>query len=225
MKYTKLMTLILTAAIAGCAADDPNQRAKTGALIGAVTGAVIGRQASGDKEGAWAGAIAGALAGGAVGNYMDRQQREMEAALAEESRRHDLEIERLKDDSLRINVSNRISFDFDSTRLKPDFEYTLNKVAKVLSEYDQTVVHIIGHTDSTGSEQYNQSLSERRASAVTNYLVPQGVSRDRLRTLGHGESEPIASNASKDGQRKNRRVEILVKPVVQGQEEEAFQAR
>ena len=93
----------------------------------------------------------------------------------------------------------------------------------MLSEYDQTIVHIIGHTDSTGSEQYNQSLSERRAAAVTNYLVSQGVSRDRLRTLGRGESEPIASNATREGQRKNRRVEILVKPVVQGQESEAFQ--
>ncbi|MEE9343254.1 MAG: OmpA family protein [Gammaproteobacteria bacterium] len=225
MRFSYILTPVLALAIAGCATNDPNQRAKTGALIGAVTGAVIGRQASGDKEGAWTGAIAGALAGGAVGNYMDKQQRAMEEALAEEQRRNDLEIQRLQDDSIRINVSNRVSFDFDSAALKPDFEYTLNKVANVLGDYNRTVVHVIGHTDSTGSDRYNQTLSERRAGSVVGYLSNKGINTERLRKEGHGESEPIADNTTESGRRKNRRVEILVKPVVEGQEGRAFQPR
>lgn len=211
--------------LTACAADDPNRRAKTGAAVGAVAGAVLGKQVSGGPKGAITGAVVGAIAGGAVGNYMDRQQREMEAALAEEQARHDLEIQRMQDESLKIDVANEVSFDFDSAALKSAFLPTLDKVAGVLQRFDRSVVHVIGHTDSTGSEAYNQQLSERRARSVADYLATRGVDASRLRTEGRGESEPRESNATEAGRQLNRRVEILVKPVVEGDESNAYQSR
>jgi outer membrane protein OmpA-like peptidoglycan-associated protein len=204
-------------ALTACAADDPNRRAKTGAVVGAVTGAIIGRQVSGDSKGAVAGAIVGGIAGGAVGNYMDRQQQEFEAALAEEQRRHDLEIQRMQDESLKIDVSSEVSFDFDSAALKPAFLPTLDKVSNVLGRYPKTTVTVIGHTDSTGAESYNQRLSERRAESVVAYLSNHGVHSARLQAIGMGESQPRATNATEAGRQLNRRVEILVKPIVEGQ--------
>ena len=224
MKTLKRLTIALIAlSLVACAADDPNRRAKTGAAIGAVTGAIIGKQVSGGRKGAIAGAVIGAIAGGGVGTYMDNQQRDFEAALAEEQRRNDLEIQRLKDDSLKIDVSNEVSFDFDSANLKPAFLPTLDKVADLLQRYDRTVVHVIGHTDSTGSDAYNQQLSERRAHSVADYLSSRGVSRQRLQTEGRGEREPRATNATEAGRQLNRRVEIIIKPIVEGQEQRAYE--
>lgn len=222
MNIKQCLVIGTALSLAACAADDPNQRAKTGAAIGAVTGAIIGKQVSGGKKGAITGAVIGAIAGGGVGTYMDKQQREFEEALEEEQRRNDLEIQRLKDDSLKIDVSNEVSFDFDSARLKPAFLPTLDKVANVLSRYDRSVVHVIGHTDSTGSESYNQQLSERRAHSVVDYLAAHGVDPHRLRTEGRGETEPRDTNATEAGRQLNRRVEILIKPVVEGQEHRAY---
>ena len=203
--------------LTACAADDPNRRAKAGAAVGAITGAILGKQVSGGKKGALAGAIVGGIAGGAVGNYMDQQQRDFEAALAEEQRRNDLEIQRLQDQTLKIDVSNEVSFDFDSASLKPAFLPTLNKVGNILNRYPKTTVTVVGHTDSTGSDAYNQRLSERRAESVANYLAGRGVLRERLHTVGMGESEPRASNATEAGRQLNRRVEILIQPIVEGQ--------
>lgn len=221
MNLKQLLVISMVLSLVACAADDPNQRAKTGAAIGAVTGAIIGKQVSGGKKGAITGAVIGAIAGGGVGTYMDNQQREFEAALEEEQRRNELEIQRLKDDSLKIDVSNEVSFDFDSARLKPAFLPTLDKVADVLARYDRSIVHIIGHTDSTGSESYNQQLSERRANSVVDYLSSHGVDPQRLRAEGRGETEPRDTNATEAGRQLNRRVEILIKPVVEGQEQRA----
>ena len=220
----KLLIIAITAAIAGCAADDPNRRAKTGAAIGAVAGAILGHQVHDDRGRYW-GAAAGALAGAGVGNYMDNQQREFEAALAEEQRRNDLEIQRLADESLKIDVSNEVSFDFGKADLKPAFLPTLDKVADLLHRYDRTVVHVIGHTDNVGSEAYNQGLSERRAQSVVTYLTNRGIPWQRLVTEGRGMREPRASNATEAGRQLNRRVELLIKPVVEGQEERAYQPR
>ncbi|RMG31516.1 MAG: OmpA family protein [Gammaproteobacteria bacterium] len=207
---------------AGCTADDPHRRAKTGAAIGAIAGAVLGHQID-HKSGRFVGAAVGAIAGGLVGNYMDQQQREFEQRLAEERRRHEIEIQRLKDQSLRIRINSEVPFDFDSAAIKPAFRPTLDKVAEILIRYPKTVVHVIGHTDSIGSEAYNQRLSERRAQSVVDYLVARGVPRERLIPIGKGEREPIASNATEAGRQLNRRVEILIKPVVEGQEQKAWQ--
>lgn len=220
----KLFTLsALALALVACSQDDPNRRAKTGAAIGAVAGAVIGHQIDGGS-GKWVGAAVGALAGGGVGHYMDNQQREFEQELAREREAHQLEIERMRDDTLKLTVDNEVSFDFDSAEIKPSFRPSLDKLASVINKYDRTVVHVVGHTDSTGPDDYNQRLSERRAQSVADYLSYQGVNRDRLRTEGRGEREPRESNATEAGRQLNRRVEIFVKPVVEGQEERAYES-
>ena len=116
-----------------------------------------------------------------------------------------------------------MSFDFDSAALKPAFLPTLDKVAGVLQRFDRSVVHIIGYTDSTGTAVYNQVLSERRARSVAGYLGAHGVDPGRLQTEGRGENEPRATNATEAGRQLNRRVEILIKPVVEGDEPRAYE--
>jgi outer membrane protein OmpA-like peptidoglycan-associated protein len=165
----------------------------------------------------------GALTGGAVGNYMDSQQREFEQELASEREANQLEIERLRDDTLKLTVDNEVSFDFDKAAIKPAFEPSLDKLAGVLRKYDRTVVHVIGHTDSTGPDVYNQRLSEQRARNVGDYLVSRGVPRQRVVTEGRGESEPRDTNATEAGRQLNRRVEIFVKPIVEGEEPAAYE--
>ncbi len=225
MRMTASRVALLSAAlvIGGCMQDDPNRRAKTGAAIGAVVGAVVGHQVD-DDAGKWVGAAVGALAGAAVGNYMDNQQREFEQALAEERRLKHLEIERMRDETLKLSLDAEVSFDFDSDHIKHAFEPSLDKLADVLLKYNRTVVHVVGHTDSTGTESYNQRLSERRASSVTDYLKWRGVPNDRLRWEGRGELEPRATNATEAGRQLNRRVEIYVKPIVEGQERRAYES-
>ena len=216
------LVLAVGIALAGCATDDPNKRAKTGAAIGAVAGAVIGHQIN-SSSGKWVGAALGALAGGAVGHYMDNQQAEFEKALAEEQRQNQLEIERLKDDTLKLSLNSEVSFDVDRAEIKYAFEPSLNKLADVLMKYDRTVVHVVGHTDSTGPADYNQRLSEQRARAVVSYLNARGVPMDRLRSEGRGENEPRDTNETAAGRQLNRRVEIYVKPIVEGDEQRAFE--
>lgn len=213
----------VSAALVGCAADDPDRRAKTGAAIGAVAGAVLGHQVDGDSRGRVVGAAVGAVTGAVVGGYMDRQQREFDQALEEERRQNAIEIERMKDDTLKLNLSSEVSFDFDSARIKPAFEPTLDKLGNVINKYDRTIVHVVGHTDSTGADAYNLRLSRQRADAVAGYLLSRGVDGSRVRTEGRGESEPRESNATEAGRQLNRRVEIYLKPVVEGQEAEAYE--
>ncbi len=222
MKKT-ILALTIPLALAGCATDDPHKRAKTGAAIGAVAGAVLGHQIH-DERGRYVGAVAGALTGAAVGNYMDKQQAELERKLAEERRQHEIEIQRINEETLKLNLSSEVTFDVNKAAIKTGFKGSLNKLANTLRDYDKTVVHIIGHTDSTGPASYNQQLSERRADAVKNYLASNGVSPDRIRTEGRGESEPAASNATAEGRQMNRRVEIFLKPVIEGREAQAFES-
>lgn len=222
MKKIMIATAVATL-LTACATDDPHQRAKVGAAVGAVTGAVLGHQIH-DERGRYVGAVAGAIAGASVGNYMDRQQAELEAKLAAERQQHQIEVQRLNDQLLKLNLSSEVTFDYDSDAIKTGFKGSLNKVANVLSDYDRTVVHVIGHTDSTGSDSYNQNLSERRAGSVKNYLTVNGVSGERILTDGRGESEPVATNNTAEGRQMNRRVEIFLKPVIEGSEAQAFQA-
>lgn len=216
-----LCSLLLT--LIACTAADPYQRTKVGAGVGAVTGAVVGHLVN-DDAGKYIGAAVGALAGGAVGNYMDRQQQAFEQALAEEQRRHNLEIQRLQDGSIKLDIPSEISFDFDSAAIKPAFVPSLDKVANIVREYNRTVVHIIGHTDSIGSESYNMNLSQRRAGSVAEFLAVRGIGWQRLRTEGRGEWEPRASNATPAGRQLNRRVEMVIKPVIEGQEQSAYRS-
>ena len=206
----KTLILATALALAACAPDDPNRRAKVGAAVGAVAGAVIGNQARSDR-GKIVGAVAGAAAGAAIGNYMDKQQQALEEQLAAERQAHQIELERVRQDTIKLNLSSEVSFDYNRASLKPSFYPALNKIASVIRQHDKTSVEVIGHTDSRGSEEYNQRLSERRAEAVANYLIGRGVDPSRITTSGRGESEPRATNSTEAGRQLNRRVEIFLR--------------
>lgn len=214
-------TVVTSLALSSCAADDPNKRAKTGAAVGALIGAVAGHQMDG-KSGRYVGAVLGAIAGGAVGNYMDKQQAELERELAAEAARNELNITRLAGDALKIGIASDVSFDVDKSNVLPAALATYTKIANVLKDYDKTVIHVVGHTDSTGSDSYNQGLSERRAGSVASVLINNGVMTDRLLTEGRGEREPIASNADAAGRTRNRRVDVVIKAIVEGNEGAAY---
>lgn len=225
IKSLPKLSLICASAlfVSACASNDSLTRGQAGAAAGAIAGAVLGHQVDGDK-GRFVGAVVGAIAGNAVGRYMDEQQQALERELSREQAADEIRISRLADNSLKLNLSSEVSFDFDSTMIKVDFRDSLNKVANVLADYPGTAVHIIGHTDSVGSEAYNQQLSMRRASSVKGYLVNQGVGSRRTRTQGFGETMPIANNGTDYGRGRNRRVEIYLKPIVEGNETEAFRS-
>lgn len=226
MKSPRLTLIVAALSLtlaSACATDDPNRRAKTGAAVGAIAGGVLGHQAH-SKNGRYVGAVVGALTGAAVGNYMDKQQRELENKLANELRNNQVSVTRLDDNTLRLDVRSEASFNVNSADIQPGFQKSLNSMAGVIGEFDQTAVHVIGHTDSTGSDSYNQQLSEKRATAVTRFLSRSGVDRTRMRFLGKGETLPVADNASSAGRSQNRRVEIYLKPIVEGNENEAYRS-
>jgi len=221
---TAVASVVLTGAlVAGCANDGALSRSQTGAAIGAVAGAVLGHQVDDDK-GRFLGAAVGAIAGNAVGRYMDEQQRELERELSAEQESNEISIARLSEDTLKLDLDSEVSFAFNSSSLNPGFHASLNKLAGVLSDYPNTAVHIVGHTDSVGSEQYNHTLSLRRASSVRTYLTRQGVSEPRTRTEGQGENMPVSDNATEFGRQRNRRVEIYLKTIVEGREANAFRS-
>lgn len=220
-QFRTLVAATALTLVVGCAADDPNRSAKRGALLGAIVGAVIGNQGSSDTQ-RYAGAAVGALAGGAVGSYMDRQRADLENSLASEQRRDELKITEVGNNALKIGIASDATFAVDSAELQSRYRPTYRKIADVLRDYEQTIVHVIGHTDSTGPAEYNMRLSDRRAQSVGLYLRDRGVDGDRLIYDGRGEAESIASNDTAEGRRQNRRVEIVIKPIVEGEEREAY---
>lgn len=213
-----VVTVALTVMLGGCQTLDPytqdekTSNATRGAVIGAIAGAVVGL-ASGDdaverRQRALIGAGVGALAGGAVGYYMDEQEAELRAELQGSG----VSVTRIGD-NITLNMPGNVTFATNSSDLSPAFFDVLTSVSKVLNEYDKTVVEVAGHTDSTGSDSYNQSLSERRSSSVAQYLQSQGVNAQRLITIGLGESMPVADNSTDAGRQANRRVEITMVPI------------
>ena len=180
--------------------------AGTGAAIGGAAGALIGATTK-LKTGKTAliGAGVGALAGGGIGVYMDNQ----EAKLRQRLRNSGVSVTRVGD-SIVLNMPSNITFATDQADVKPQFYDTLNSVALVLQEYDQTEVAVVGHTDADGSDDYNYNLSRQRAASVARYLSSQQLAGDRFSVEGRGEREPIATNASVSGKQKNRRVEITI---------------
>jgi outer membrane protein OmpA-like peptidoglycan-associated protein len=190
-------------------------RAAVGGAIGAVAGGVIGNRL--DKKGSRtggtvAGAVAGAAVGGGLGYLFDKQEKEFEQELANERANNEIEIERVRDDLLKLTLDSEVSFDYDSAAIKPAFQPSLTKLANVLAKYDRNQVTVVGHTDSTGSDAYNQGLSVRRAEAVVGELADRGVPPSMLQATGRGESEPRADNGTEAGRQLNRRVEILIQP-------------
>ena len=219
----KLTTVIASAIVsattmAGCTTLDPytgeskTSNATKGAIIGAVSGAVVGLVTGDDslerRQRALIGAGVGALAGGSIGYYMDRQ----EMKLRQELEGTGVGVYR-DGDNITLNMPGNVTFATDSADLNAQFFTVLNSVTKVLDEFDQTVVEVAGHTDSTGSNSYNLSLSERRAGSVAQYLRSQGVMDQRLITVGLGEDMPVADNATESGRQLNRRVEITMVPL------------
>ena len=188
-----------------------NQRALIGTATGAAVGAGIGALAGDDdRRNALIGAGIGALAGGAVGTYLDRQQRALEQDLAGTG----AEVERVGNELL-VTLPSNVTFATDSAQIQSQFYPALNQVAATLNQYPESYLDIIGHTDSTGTDEYNQALSERRAASVANYFRSQGVLPQRLAAYGMGESEPVASNATPEGRQANRRVELRIVPLTQ----------
>lgn len=187
-------------------------RTAVGIIGGAVGGYLLGDLVGGshDRNAKVIGAGLGALAGGAVGNYMDRQ----EAELRRQTAGTGVDVYR-QGDELVLRMPSGITFPVDRYDIQPQFQSTLNQVAQTLASYDQTYIDVLGHTDSTGSDAYNQSLSERRAQSVASYLSARGVARARIGTRGFGEAQPIASNETEEGRAQNRRVEVKVVPITQ----------
>nr|WP_081721040.1 OmpA family protein [Pseudoxanthomonas suwonensis] len=210
--------MLVAVLVAGCQTTDPysgqrqQNRTGTGALIGAgigiAAGLLTGDSAVERRQHALVGAGLGGLAGAAVGNYQDRQQ----AALREKLQGTGVDVAR-KGDNITLNMPGNVTFAFNSANIDPQFYTVLNDVAGVLREYNQTVVEVAGHTDSVGSDEVNQRLSEQRAEAVASYLAAQGVQRERLITVGGGKRYPIASNDTEAGRAANRRVEITLVPI------------
>ena len=214
------MTVVAVFA-SGCKTLDPYTReektsnATKGAMIGAAAGAVAGLISGDDaverRQHALIGAGIGALAGGSIGYYMDKQEADLRAQLEGTG----VSVTRIGD-NITLNMPGNVTFATNSSDLSPAFFDVLNSVGKVLEEYEQTVIEVAGHTDSTGSEAHNQGLSERRAGSVATYLSGQGVMQQRLITVGMGELRPVADNSSAVGRQANRRVEITMVPLTAG---------
>lgn len=182
-----------------------------GTAAGAAGGAAIGAIAGGGRgaaKGALIGAGVGVLSGAAVGGYMDYQ----EAKLRKELAGTGVSVTRAGNEIV-LNMPGNVTFDTDRAEIRPDFYPVLNSVVKVLKEYDKTIIEVSGFTDSTGSDQYNQTLSQRRADAVGGYLKGQGLIPARVLTEGFGEQRPIASNDTPTGRQENRRVELRLVPL------------
>jgi len=213
-----LVVTVLAVFVAGCETLDPYTResktssATKGAAIGAAAGAVVGLISGDDaverRQHALIGAGIGALAGGAVGYYQDKQEAELRAELEGTG----VSVTRIGD-NITLNMPGNVTFATDSSNLSPAFYNVLDSVGKVLDEFDKTVVEVAGHTDSTGTDAYNQGLSERRAQAVAHYLQGRGVIPERLLVVGMGESRPVADNSTAQGRQLNRRVEITMVPL------------
>ncbi|MCK9469170.1 MAG: OmpA family protein [Porticoccaceae bacterium] len=213
----KLAVVLAVLTVAGCTTTDPysgeQRTSKTakGAAIGAVGGAVVGAATAsrGDRnKGILTGAIAGGAIGGGIGNYMDRQ----EAELRQKLQGSGVSVSR-EGDNIRLNMPGNVTFGVDRHEVRPEFYQTLESVAVVLKEYNQTNVRVVGYTDNTGSDSHNQTLSERRAASVGQLLTSHGVAAGRVWTSGYGKRYPIASNDTEQGRQANRRVEIELVPV------------
>ena len=216
-KHTILLTsLCLTLGVSGCTTINPysgeeqTSNAVKGGAIGAATGALVGVLSSSKKDrgkGALIGAASGAALGGGIGYYMDVQ----EAKLRQKMKGTGVSVTR-SGDQIILNMPNNVTFDSNASQLKPAGANTLSGVAMVLKEYEDTRVHIIGHTDSSGSRELNMRLSEQRAESVGTALITMGVDASRLNMSGVGPDQPVASNSTAAGKAQNRRVTLTLSP-------------
>jgi outer membrane protein OmpA-like peptidoglycan-associated protein len=220
MKKNQMISLILLTALlplSACVTDPETgkrtiSKAAIGGVGGALGGYLLGDLIGGrrDRTEKIVGAGIGAVAGAGVGYYMDEQEKKLRQQTAGTG------VNVIRDgDNLVLDMPSEITFGVDSSNIDPGFRNTLDQVSLTLKQYEKTYVDVMGHTDSTGSDAYNQALSERRASAVADYLSSRGVQSARLATRGYGESQPKASNLDAAGRSANRRVEIRLVPVTE----------
>lgn len=226
MKKLIIFLIIAGFALMGCATQTQTGGlvgAGVGAAVGAGAGQAIGRDTRSTLIGAAIGAAVGGLAGTAIGAYMDKQEQSMRQALADSEaasiRREQEVLSEAKADSekksldvLTVTFKSDYLFAVNSSTLLPGAYNELERVSRVLLQYPETTIRIAGHTDSTGSADYNQKLSELRAESVKKALVGMGVDSSRMSTIGYGEGMPVASNNTEAGRQQNRRVEVRIVP-------------
>ena len=210
-----IVTTVLVSLLGGCQTTDPYTREEKssntvkGAGIGAVAGGIVGALINKDDRGKGAaiGAVLGAGVGGGIGYYMDQQEAELRRILQGSG----VSVTRMGD-TIVLNMPGNITFDTDRSEIKSSFFDVLDSVGLVLKKFNKSDIRVSGHTDSRGSREYNQSLSERRAYSVTNYLQRRGVDSRRIYSVGYGEDRPITDNGTSRGRSQNRRVEIEILP-------------
>ncbi len=218
--FTKqFIALFVSLALLGCTTTDPftgekeMTKSTQGSIWGAVGGALLAAAISDKKDRKkrmLQGAGIGAIGGASVGFYMDKQEEKLRQQLQGSG------VSVTRDgDNIVLNMPSNITFDTNSYALKNQFQNTLDSVVLVLNEYKSTMITVTGHTDSTGSKEYNQKLSEQRAISVANYLSSKGVAQQRLAASGYGEAFPVAPNNTESGRAQNRRVEVQLEPVTQ----------
>ncbi len=217
-----IVALVLgtTVLVTGCMTTDPytgeqevnktTKGAAIGAGVGVAIGLLTGDSSAERKKRALILGGAGGLAGGAVGNYMDRQEAKLRAQLQGTG----VSVTR-NGNNIILNMPGNVTFQTNSADINAAFYPVLNSVGIVLKEFDKTIVDVAGHADSTGPDDKNMELSQRRAGSVSSYLAAQGINTQRLVTTGYGETRPIASNDTVEGRQQNRRVEITLVPVTQ----------
>jgi outer membrane protein OmpA-like peptidoglycan-associated protein len=219
MKNVSVSVFLCLVLLAGCAAPETQTKTQKGAIYGAAggaaAGAIVGQVISHDTKGTLIGAAIGAAVGGlggaGVGKMMDDQERDIRKAVASSeaasvSREGNL---------LAVTFKGDVTFDTNSTVLRPGLQSEINRVAGVLNQYPNTLVRVEGHTDSKGTDAYNMDLSNRRAMAVKNLLVQRGIADSRIEAVGYGETLPVATNDTEAGRQRNRRVEIKIAPQTQ----------
>jgi outer membrane protein OmpA-like peptidoglycan-associated protein len=212
-KVIALLSIIGIFLLTSCAAQNKTQQgAQYGAGGGAIAGALIGQLIGGNTESTLIGAAIGAAVGGAtgagVGKMMDNQERDMRQALANS----EAAAVRREGNLLAITLKGDVTFDHNSAMVRPGLYPEVDRIANVMVQYPETVIRVEGHTDSSGTEQYNLDLAARRAAAVKELIVQKGVSSSRIETVTYGETRPIATNETESGRQMNRRVEIMIAP-------------
>lgn len=198
-----LTVLAVAFALTACAASKSEKGAMIGGAAGAVIGGVIGKEAGNTAAGVILGAVVGGTAGAIIGDYMDEQAEALDEQL------ENAKVERVGE-GIKITFRSGLLFEVDKAELSSHAQTELADLAEVLKQYDDTDILVEGHTDATGSEEYNDRLAVRRSESVANYLAYLGVVPGRMSAVGYGERRPVADNDTESGRRLNRRVEVAI---------------